>query len=177
MSAPAAVRPDVKATRIRVTVEAFDRLHLSTVSPDTRRAYLRLLSDLDPWLHAPAYGDAEALRQFLARQLDDGYTTATVRKSGAMARSYFEWGYRAGHVTAATLLAVRAVRPPEGSTRQASSKPYRPSELRALRATLDERWPRLADDEASSWLRRFREGRYRRTRASGSTSSAVSLTR
>jgi hypothetical protein len=53
---------------------------------------------------APTYGDAEALRQFLARQLDDGYTTATVRKSGAMAKWYFEWGYRAGHVNAATLL-------------------------------------------------------------------------
>jgi site-specific recombinase XerD len=28
-----------------------------------------------------------------------------------------------------------------------------------LKATLDERWPRLANDEALSWLRRFREGR------------------
>ena len=41
----------------------------------------------------------------------------------------------------------------------AEPRPYRPKELRTLRATLDERWPLLADDEAFHWLRRYHDGR------------------
>lgn len=46
-------------------------------------------------------------------------------------------------------------------------KPYRSSELRALRATLDARWPLLPDDESLFWLRRYRDGRspYSRVRS------------
>jgi integrase len=142
-------------------VEPFDAAYLSGLSPARRIAYLRLLSEFDPWLcaAAPTLGDAEALRWFLKRQLDDGYSASTVRKHLAMIRVLFEWGYEHRHVDAATLLAVRAVRLPVASTRDAAPQPYRPSELRALRTTLDERWPKLAADEAEKWLRRYSDGR------------------
>jgi hypothetical protein len=70
-------------------------------------------------------------------------------------------------IDAETLLAVRAVRSPVGCSRDAAPRPYRPSELRVLRATLDERWPKLADDEAEKWLRRSSDGRspYSRVRS------------
>jgi hypothetical protein len=84
-----------------------------------------------------------------------------------MIRVFFEWGYEHRHVDAATLLAVRAVRLPVASARDAAPHPYRPSELRVLRTTLDARWPKLADDEAEKWLRRYRDGRspYSRVRS------------
>jgi site-specific recombinase XerD len=152
-------------------VEPFDAAHLSGLSSARRVAYLRLLREFDPWLcaAAPTLGDAEALRWFLKRQLDDGYSASTVRKHLAMAHVFFEWGYEHRHVDAATLLAVRAVRLPVASARVAVPQPYRPSELRALRTTLDQRWPKLADDEAEKWLRRYSDGRspYSRVRSHG----------
>lgn len=79
---------------MKTRVDHFDSAHLATVSPDRRRTYLRLLGALVPWLDAaPTCGDAEALRQFLARQVDDGYSTATVRKHLAMAQAFYSWGY------------------------------------------------------------------------------------
>jgi integrase len=38
-------------------------------------------------------------------------------------------------------------------------QPYSRTELRALRATLDARWPKLSPEEADRWLRRVKEGR------------------
>jgi integrase len=38
-------------------------------------------------------------------------------------------------------------------------QPYNRTELRTLRATLDERWPKLPPDEADRWLRRVKDGR------------------
>lgn len=103
-------------------VEPFDAAHLSALSPDRRLACLRLLRNFDPWLSAaaPTLGDAEALRWFLKRQLDDGYSAATVRKHLAMIRVFFDWGYEHQRVDAATLLAVRAVRLPVTSSREAA---------------------------------------------------------
>src|SRR5450756_1898208 len=38
-------------------------------------------------------------------------------------------------------------------------QPYNRNELRTLRSTLDERWPKLSPEEADRWLRRVRDGR------------------
>jgi integrase len=38
-------------------------------------------------------------------------------------------------------------------------EPYNRTELRSLRATLDERWPKLPGEEADRWLRRVKDGR------------------
>lgn len=38
-------------------------------------------------------------------------------------------------------------------------QPYNRTQLRALQATLDQRWPKLPQDEADKWLPRFKTGR------------------
>jgi integrase len=38
-------------------------------------------------------------------------------------------------------------------------QPYTRTQLRALQATLDERWPKLSREEAEKWLQRYAEGR------------------
>jgi hypothetical protein len=38
-------------------------------------------------------------------------------------------------------------------------QPYNRNQLRALQATLDQRWPKLPPDDAEKWLRRVKEGR------------------
>jgi integrase len=38
-------------------------------------------------------------------------------------------------------------------------QPYNRNELRTLRSTLDERWPKLSPEEADRWLRRVKDGR------------------
>jgi integrase len=46
-------------------------------------------------------------------------------------------------------------------------EPYKRTQLRALQATLDERWPKLPREQAERWLPRYREGRspYSRVRS------------
>jgi hypothetical protein len=39
------------------------------------------------------------------------------------------------------------------------TEPYNRTQLRALQATLDERWPKLPREEADRWLHRVKEGR------------------
>jgi integrase len=39
------------------------------------------------------------------------------------------------------------------------SQPYNRTQLRALQATMAQRWPKLPQDEAEKWLTRFKEGR------------------
>jgi integrase len=38
-------------------------------------------------------------------------------------------------------------------------QPYNRTELRTLRATIDERWPKLSPEEADRWLRQVKDGR------------------
>jgi integrase len=45
------------------------------------------------------------------------------------------------------------------TTRATGPQPYRRKEIKALWATLDERWPTLPHDEAWHWIDRWREGR------------------
>jgi integrase len=45
------------------------------------------------------------------------------------------------------------------ASKGAEPRPYTRNELRALQATLDERWPKLPHEDAEKWLPRFSEGR------------------
>jgi hypothetical protein len=42
--------------------------------------------------------------------------------------------------------------------REVHPQPYNRAELRALRATLDERWPKLSPNQADLWLLRVKDG-------------------
>lgn len=81
--------------------------------------------------------------------------------------AFAAWCYERRVIDAETLLAVRAVQLSAQCSRVAQPNPYRPKDLRALRAALDDRWPKLPTDEARKWLTRFRDGRspYSRVRS------------
>jgi site-specific recombinase XerD len=103
--------------------------------------------------------DDRELRAFLDSKLAAGFHRNTVRKWLVMARSLANWMYAEGTMSADTLLAIRGVRAPEGSSRRPQPQPCTRAEIRDLRAVLDERWPRMADDKARHYALRWREGR------------------
>jgi hypothetical protein len=160
---------------VRDCIASYDRDRLASLTADRRRAALRVLIGFAERIDGSRSLRAEDVRAFLDTNLTDGYSAGTLRKHLAMLRTFFECGYRHGHVDAQTLLAVRAVRPPVGSVARAQPQPYRPGDLRELQRVLDDRWPRLPDDEAR---RRTRDGRMAalRTRASALMQSAASST-
>jgi site-specific recombinase XerD len=147
----------------------YDAARLAHLSPDRRRTALRVLGDLQDRVGAVdlAGVDARALRGHLARQLDDGLSPGTVRKHRAVVLAFYEWAYRERCVEAEVLLALRAVREPAGASREARPQPYKRWELRALEKALEDRWPKLAAQDADKWLARVRDGRspYARVRS------------
>jgi integrase len=62
-------------------------------------------------------------------------------------------------LSADTLLVIRSVRPPEGSSKRPQPQPYRRGEIADLRALLDARWPRMADEKARHYALKWRDGR------------------
>jgi integrase len=111
--------------------------------------------------------DALLLQTFLASRLAAEASPNTVRKERGMINAFYTWAWRQGHVSAETLLAVRSVPVPAGSTGVARPRPYKRWEIRDLWGVLDERWPSLPADEAARWLSRWQDGRspYARVRA------------
>jgi hypothetical protein len=71
-----------------------------------------------------------------------------------MILAFYSWAWRQGHVSADTLLALRSVRAPAGSTGVARPRPYKRWEIRAMWNLFDERWPRLPGGDADRWLGR-----------------------
>src|SRR4051794_395048 len=76
-----------------------------------------------------------------------------------MARTFYRWLYDQGAISAETLLSIRGIPMPAGSSRAAKPRPYSQAELRVLSATLDARWPRLSDEEARRRVGRWCNGR------------------
>jgi len=115
-----------------------------------RSAVIKFLTDLEAWA-APrtlVAVTAEDLDGFLAARLDEGFHPNTVRKWLVIARVFYRWLYDEGAITADTMLAIRDLRPPRGSSSRPQPRPHTPGELRALRDALDARWPRLTDEDA-----------------------------
>ncbi len=105
-----------------------------------------------------------SIEQYLESRLAAGAAPGTVRKERAMIVSFYQWAWRHGLVTADTLMSVRAVPVPPGSTGVARPKPYSSKEMHALWAVLDDRWPRLPDGDAALAVRRWVDGRGRYSR-------------
>lgn len=139
----------------------YDSERLSALSADRRRASLRALRDFQALCDDVdlARADGRTVGRLLAVWEATGAGAGTVRKGLAILRAFYAWAYNDGLIDAETLIAVRAVRPLATASRAAEPQPYRLSELRRLRATLDERWPKLAEDEVWKWLYRYRDGR------------------
>src|SRR3954447_26485867 len=98
------------------------------------------------------------VQDFLDARAAKGVHVNTLRKERTMIRSFFTWAWENGYVDAHTLLSIRSVPPPAGSTPLARPRPYSRKELQTLWATLDARWPKVPSDEADRWLRRFEDG-------------------
>jgi len=146
---------------VDMTLARYDTDRLATLSDDRRRATLRVLNELRAAMGSDclASADAATVERVLGARVARGDGPGTLRKTRAIMRAYFEWAYRERVIDAETLLAVRAVRSPVVSSRAAKPQPYRPSELKAMRIALDEKWPKLAEDEVWKWLYRYRDGR------------------
>jgi site-specific recombinase XerD len=136
--------------------------------PARRAAQSRLLTGFERSLSPRSLvdGTAHDLQAFLDGSIAEGLHPNTVRKWLVIARSFYAWLYRQGHIGAETLLAIREIRPPAGSSTRVQPRPYSGTQLTTLRTTLDARWPKLAPDEARRLTARWREGRspYRRIR-------------
>jgi integrase len=135
----------------------YDGVHLGALSRDRHQATVRVLGELDAAFDLRDI-DAESLRAAM-----DGWAAvhspATLRKARAIVLAFCSWAWREGEISAETLLELRSTRPPIATIGRAAPQPYRPGELRTLRATLDTRWPKLPDREAWHWLRRWLDGR------------------
>jgi site-specific recombinase XerD len=138
---------------------ALQYLDAAALSDDRVAAYRRLLSEIESALGPMPVRDIAALATLLDAKHAAGISPNTIRKHVGMIRAFYAGMYEHGHVTADTLLAVRAIKPPQGSSRGTKPQPYNRTELRTLRATLDQRWPKLPPDEADRWLRRVKDGR------------------
>jgi site-specific recombinase XerD len=145
-----------------------DYLGSRPLSRPRQAAVARFLVELEAWLAPrPLSGlEADDLRAFLEERLAQGFHPNTARKWLVMARTLATWLYKERAISADTLLAIRDVRPPAGSSRRPQPRPYSRRELRNLRAVLDARWPRMSPEEARHYAVKRREGRtsYKRIR-------------
>jgi site-specific recombinase XerD len=139
--------------QVELHVEDF----LRTRSRAQARSHARLLCELSSWLQPRRLedADADAISAYLTAKLDGGAHPNTVRKWLVMLRSYYGWAYERGAVPAATLLALRAMKPPPGSSGRTRPQPYSAKEIAGLWRTLDERWPTLPAGEGGRWLARW----------------------
>ena len=148
----------------------FSENFLASRSLSTARAaaVARFIDDLEAWCAPRSLDclDASDLRAFLDAKLAAGFHPNTVRKWLGMARTLASWMYEQRAISADTVLAIRAVRPPAGSSKRPQPQPYTRAELCELWALLDERWPRMTDEQASHYAVKWREGgtSYRRIR-------------
>jgi hypothetical protein len=84
---------------------------LASLSPDRRRASLRVLRELESVVGGDASRiDAASVRRLLDARAATGRSIATVRKERAILLAFSDWCYRHGVIDAATLLALRASR-------------------------------------------------------------------
>jgi len=151
------------------TLARYHAERLAVLSEDRRRSTLLVLSEMRAATGSGDLADTDAVdfQRVLSARAAKGDAPGTLRKRQAIIRAFFEWAYRERVIDAETLLALRAVRPPVAISRLAAPQPYKASELRSLRAMLDECWPKLDPEDTSRWLGRFRDGRspYSRVRS------------
>jgi integrase len=147
-------------------IATYEREHLSLLTNERRRTVMRLLDDFASRLDG-AEGNTDALSSLLTSLSNAGYADGTLRKTRAAVLGFASWAWREGHISGDELLALRNVKLVGAPPREIVPRPYRPSELRQLRAALDARWPVMDEYTGARWLSRFSTGRspYSRVRA------------
>jgi integrase len=146
---------------METVVADFDADHLVTLSHDRRVASLAILGDLSVWLSLASLLRPSRRRRWRVprRARRSRLRASDCPQVARMVLGFYSWCWRAGLVSADTLLMLRAVPSPIVSGARAEPRPYRPGELRDLRRVLDARWPKLRPVEAARSVARWRDGR------------------
>lgn len=102
------------------------------------------------------------LRAFAAAQVEAGLAPSTVGKNLKAIRPFYTWAWRAKLASAETLMEIRDVKPPRGSSSR-RPRPYKQREVEYFWAELrgKYRWtqrPPHTREEAEKYLRRWRAG-------------------
>jgi integrase len=127
-----------------MTIDRFEKEYVEYHGLSEKRAVeqIKVLGDFEAHAGKPlATCGAVEFKAFLAHELDLGRSVNTVRKKAGMIRPYFGWAFDVGLVNGDTLMAIKRVRDPRGSTGKTLPKPYSAKELKAFWSDLDERWP------------------------------------
>lgn len=132
------------------------------ISPDRQREQVK---QIERFAALCANGLEEAtdteLRQFLSSLLDDGLNVNTVRKYGNMVRPFFTWMWRARIIDGETLMRVRDVENPSGSTNESKPRPYKRPELDTFWRELEAKYPRWKPEREARMLGRAIAGKSR----------------
>jgi len=94
---------------------------------------------------------ADDFRSYLAHLTSTGLHPNTVRSRAGMIRPYFGWAFDTGLISGDTLMAVKRVGNPKGSSSATKPKPYSSKELRAFWNGLDENWPLKSERSLKMW--------------------------
>jgi integrase len=98
------------------------------------------------------------LRAFVDAKLAAGYHASTLRRQLKMLRAHYRRLAIADEIKWSAYAVVRSVELPPDTTRS-EPHPYSADQIEGLWALLDERWPKLAPDRESYWIKRWRDGR------------------
>jgi site-specific recombinase XerD len=145
---------------------AAEYIDTAALSPDRAAAYRRLFHEIERTLGPMPVTDIAGLAALLDAKHAVGFSPGTIRKYVWMVRAFYKWAWENNYTSADTYLAVRTIKPPRESSRSAQPQRYTRTELGNLREILDERWPKMSENEALRWLYGVQKGRtpYNRVR-------------
>lgn len=137
-----------------VTIERFEKEYVTYHGLSEKRAVeqIKVLQAFEDHAGKPLVEcGAPEFRGFLSHLLDSGLHVNTVAKKAGMVRPYFGWAFDVGLVSGDTLMAVKRVKDPKGSSKRTKPKPYTAKELKQFWSDLDERWPYTTDRILKRW--------------------------
>lgn len=103
---------------------------------------------------------ADHLRSYLAGKIANGQHPNTVARKNKMIRPFYQWAFDVRLIDGDTLMRMRGVPHPKGSSNRGTPRPYSAKELQSWREALDSRWPMVNP----KWWPRVAKGssRYKR---------------
>lgn len=85
----------------------------------------------------------EEFAAYMAELVSQGQHVNTVRKKGNMIRPFFNWAYARNLISGETLMSIKTIRNPKGSSGRTQPKPYSRKDLARWRKELDKAYPLL----------------------------------
>lgn len=133
------------------------------ISPARRALQVRALREFEASVAPRSLLEATAddLRALANAQVAAGLHPNTVRKHLNAIRPFLTWAWERKLIDGERLLEFRAVRPPRGSSRQGTPRPYKRAEVERFWRELDAAYPWARDGDAERgrfWLNRWQRG-------------------